>query len=833
MSESGVTAQDKDLFGLAPAVDPLAAYLPPSREGDTYFGARADVGAKWHALAAGMLAQSRHDVGALQAYVDQHVEDLGLAFRMAGDEQERPWPLNPMPIIIGADEWSAISDGIVQRANLLEEVIADIYGAQRLIADRHLPAAVLSGSADFARRMVGVAPTGGRHLQVLAVDLARQRNGQWCVLADRVRLPVGIGYAFENRLALTRATGGLLASIGTERQAQFLEALRQGLAQNCERANPRIALLTPGRFNQAYPEQAHLARLLGFSLVEGRDLLVRNEKLYVRTIAGLKRIDAIWRWIGTRNLDPLNFDSRSQIGVPNIVSACRSGLVMANWPGAGVVESRAMPAFMPRLARIVLGEDLKLPNVNTWWCGGDNERAHVLANLDSLVISSAFRQPVLGLADGHTRTGASLTAAERDAITQAMAVRPMDYTAQELVQLSTTPVLANDRFEPRGFTLRAFACRDASGQWVVMPGGFARVSQNGELRTTLMGRDDMSADVCVVANQPPGPIATPVIESPPVRREQGLLPSQAADNLYWLGRYGERAHQAVRIVRTLLEQFSGSGVRIDAGTATARLCTLLRNLGAVPADSMQWPPTRIAATALADRAQSGSVRTLAVNARQIAQLLRDRLARDSWRLMHRPLPRFDPDEPESISSCCDVLIERFAALARLTTDSMSRNAAWSFLDLGICIERASMVLQAVEAMMPGSASAEDLSALLDLMDSQTLYRSRYLTMPTIAPVLDMILLDPAQPRGLAIQLMRIETHLNSLPMLREDGLAEDQQRRARQLRAQVEGLEATSIDKDTLVRLRKDLGALSNAISARFFLQDADPAQKDAGRFLA
>jgi len=833
MSEGGVTSQGKDLFGFDITVDPLASYIPPDPAADAYAGARADVAAKWQALAAGMFAQTHHDPSALQVYVDRHVEDLGLAFRMTGDEQERPWPLNPMPIVIGADEWAGISAGLIQRARLLEAVISDIYGPQHLVAEGHLPATVISGSADFARRMVGLAPPEGRHLHILAVDLARGPDGRWCVLSDRVRLPIGIGYALENRLAMGRATGGLLASIGTERLTGFLDALRQGLAGHCERADPRIALLTPGRFNQAYPEQAHLARHLGFSLVEGRDLTVREGRLYVRTIAGLKRIDALWRWIGSRNLDPLNFDARSQIGVPNLVSACENGLVVANWPGAGVVESRAMPAFFPRLARTVLGEDLLLSNVATWWCGGEAERAHVLANLDALVISSAFRQPVAGLENGHTRIGASLTEAERAAIVEGIARRPMDYTGQELVRLSTTPVLVNGRFEPRSFTLRAFVCRDRNGDWVALPGGFARVSEHGDLRTSLMGSDDISADVCVVTNQPPGPVKPRPIESPSIRREHGLLPSQAADNLFWIGRYGERGHQTTRIVRALLEQTSASAMPADGGTATVRLCALLRGIGSVPLDSEDWKPARVAETALADRTQPGSVRALAGNGRQIALLLRDRLTRDSWRVIHRPLPRFDREDPETMAACCDVLVERFAALARLTADGMSRTPAWHFLDLGICLERGSMILQAVEAMMPGSASVEDLSALLDLVDGQTLYRARYMTMPTIAPVLDMVLLDPAQPRGLAFQLARIEEHLGALPVLREDGLPEPQMLLVRRLRSRVEGLDANVVDSAMLESLRAALADLSDEISRRYFLQDESPVSRDAGRFLA
>ena len=833
MTMAGMASSGTDLFGPDPGANPLAYYNSIVPAADLFASAKPDVAKAWHTFASGLAAQGQGNLAGLQDYLDRHVEDLGLAFRLTGDEHERPWPMGPMPLIIGAKEWADIECGLIQRAQLLEAVISDIYGQQSLVACGHLPAALVSGSANFARRMVGVRPSGGRFLRVCAIDLARGPTGEWRVLADRVRLPVGIGYAQENRMALGRMTGGLLSSIGTRRQGDFFDALRLGIASACARVDPRIGLLTPGRFNQSYPEQAHLARHLGFSLVEGRDLVVRENKLYVRTIAGLKRIDALWRWIGARDIDPLNFDARSQIGVPNLVSAAMSGeLVLANWPGTGVVESRAMAAFLPRLAGQVLGEPLKLPNAATWWCGQENERAYVLDHFDNLVISSAFRQNVRGLEGGRTRAGASLSDSARKAVLEGIARRPMDYTAQEIVSLSTTPALVDGRFEPRSFTLRVFLTRDCDDNWVVMPGGLARTSQHGDLRTSLMGLGDISTDVCIVDQaQPADAVAVPAdpLKTPVIRREHGLLPSQAADNLFWIGRYGERAHQTCRVIRLLLDSATGT-----VGTSTtARLAGLLRNWGAVPAASTKWRLPRLASTALIDRGQPGSVLGLARAGRSIALLLRDRLTRDSWRVIHRPLPSFSPEDPESIAAACDRLVERFAALARLTSDGMSRTPAWRFLDMGICLERGSMVLQSVQGMIPGSASAEDLGALLDLVDGHALFRTRYLTLPVIAPVLDMVLLDPLQPRGLAFQIARLVEHLEALPVLRDDGMMEPPLRAARQLQARLEGLEATAIDPKILGELRASLGELSDAIGSRFFLQEDGPPASDPSTFLA
>lgn len=825
---------DPDLFGPDPGSDPLAYYAPADPAADIFASSEPDLAARWRRLAAGLVSQGQGDLVSLQDYLDRHVQDLGLAFRLTGDERERPWPLNPMPILIGTAEWQQLESGLVQRAELLEKVIADLYGPQNLVAQGHLPAPIVSGSTEFARRMVGLVPPRGHFLHVYGVDLARGPSGEWRVLADRVRLPVGIGYSLENRLALNRLTGGLLASIGVRQQAGFFDALRKGIAERCVRSEPRIALLTAGRYNQSYPEQAHLARHLGFSLVEGRDLIVRDERLYVRTIAGLKRIDALWRWIRTRDIDPLNFDARSEIGVPGLIDAASAGLVVGNWPGVGVVESRAMPAFLPRLAQTVLGEPLRLPNAATWWCGGEQERAHVLANLDQLVISSSFRQPVRGLPDGHTRAGASLSAEERAEIEQGLALRPMDYTAQEIVSLSTTPALSAGRFDARGFTLRAFLARDEDGKWVLLQGGFARVSQRGDLRTTLMGLGDLSADLCIVDAVPPGaPPAVLGIAAPSVRREQGLLPSQVADNLFWIGRYGERAHQSVRIVRAYLDQISQVGSRIEDLGGARRLHRLLVELGAVPSDSGKWDPARLVGTALGDAQRAGSVRALARRARDVALLLRDRLNRDSWRAIQRGMPPYAEGDLESMAAACDSLVEQFAALRRLLADGMGRGPAWLFLDTGICLERGAMIVLAARALVKGDASQQDLSALLDLVDGQSLYRSRYLAPPFVAPVLDMVLLDPAQPRGLAFQLDRIADNLAALPVLSEDGMIEPPLRLARGLRARVESLDATAVDIRALADIRDQLATLSDMIARRYFLQYEEPAARSGLNFLA
>ncbi len=828
-------ARGEGAIPAAPA-NRLDAYPADATAGDLFRGAAPRVAAKWHVMANGLTALSEEGASSIHEQVARHIVDLGLTYRIAGDEDERNWPLTPMPLIVGAKEWAGIERGLIQRVALLEKVAADIYGEQRLVRDGHLPAALIAGSRYFARKMLGVKPRSDHFIHVYAADLARGPHGQWRILGDRVRLATGIGYALENRLALTRSAGPLLSDITARRLANFFGEVRDGIARDCRRDRPRVALLTPGRFNQSYPEQAHLARYLGLPLVEGRDLSVSENKLYVRTIAGPKRIDAVWRWIDTTALDPLSFDSRSELGVPNLFDAwARGGLEMANWPGVEVLESRAFSAFLPRLCNLLLGEQPLLPNVATWWCGQPGEARIVRDGLDEMVVASAFGQPVEGLGGSEPRAGASLSAAERETLLEAMRYRPMDYCGQEIVNLSTTPVLIGDSFAPRPFTVRAFVARGPNGQWSVMPGGFARLSSSGDLLNSLMGEGDLSADLCVVDDVPLARHSATVLgDTPAIRRGGGILASQAADNLYWFGRYCERAEATVRIVRSIL----GNSIEADGGYARdaevrRSLVNLLYMWSAIDAGTAMASFTRVCGAVLTENALPGGVARLMRESRAVGLSLRERFARDFWRLVKQPMPWIDPDRPESMMSAAMMLIEHFSALSGLIAENMVRGPAWRFLEIGRRLERALSICRIGRQLSPSTEQADALSVLLDLCDSQIVYRSRYLTVPLRDPVLDLVLLDADNPRSLISQLLRIDEHLAALPPLTEDNVPEPQILAARALLAPLQSMTVDAVTDDHLQAIEAGLLALSDTISARYFLQFEKREDRVQGNLLA
>jgi uncharacterized circularly permuted ATP-grasp superfamily protein/uncharacterized alpha-E superfamily protein len=780
----------------------------------------------WAAMLAELAAVGSDDLGHARERVRRHAIDIGMGFRIVGEAEERPWPVSPVPLLIPSARWAGIAAGVVQRAELLEAVLADLYGAQALVRDGSLPAALVAGSPLFLRPMVGLEPAGGRHLHFVAFDLALGPEGEWRVLADHLRAPAGVGYALENRLAVSRTLGGLADRLNIQRHAPFFASLRDGLAALCRRTDPRIGLLTPGRYTPSYSEQAHLARYLGFLLVEGADLAALDGKLYVRTIAGLKRIDALWRRIDPRLLDPLAFDSHSQIGVPGLIDAWAAGnLVLSNAPGAGVLEARAFSAFLPGLAQRLTGEALRLPNIATWWCGQDRERAQVEADLDRLVIAPAFGASPLGLPAGHAVPGCDLQGDPRAALLRDLRRRPQDYVGQEVVRLSTMPVVIGPgdtgTLAARPFTVRVFATRGADDRWTVLPGGFARIGELADARATVMGEGTWSADVCVHGSERQESVSLlPPVDSVHIRRNPGTLPSRVADNFFWLGRYLERGEALLGAIRLLL----GHSIDADGGAALApatvgRLVGLIVGVGAAPHPSSlaRANLSAFARTAMEDRGWQ-SVAAINAHARSIGEGARDRLSGDMIRLLEAPFP-----QQRGMLDRTGTLQRRYAALSGLAAEHMVRTDSWRFLDLGRRIERGMAIARAARLFGMGGASADDLSTLLDLADSQISYRQRYLTGLARVPVLDLVALDGNNPRALAYQVRCMTERLRELPVLNDDGMSEPQQTIAIALAATLATATAASLDADTLGDVERRLGTLSDAVVRRYFLQGAEP----------
>ena len=507
----------------------------------------------WQPLLSMLAALGAEEIGRRFAAADRYLHDSGVFYRVYEDPAgaDRPWPLSHVPLLIEPTEWSALKVGLVQRAEVLEGVLADAYGPAKLVEDGRLPAALLAGNPEFLRPLVGVAPPGGAHLRTYAVDVGRGADGRWWVLGDRTQAPSGAGYALENRLALSRAIPDVYRGLKVERLAPFFKAFQADLASFNRRDDLPVCLLTPGSMNETYFEHAYLARYLGMLLVEGEDLTVRDDGVFIRTVSGLKRAEVLLRRLDADFADPLELNAGSRLGVSGLVQAVRDGkVVIANALGTGVAEARAMLAFLPALAPAVAGDDLIMPNVATWWLGEANVRAEMVENLDNMVIASAFGDH-LPNAIGEGTLGAALDETQRARVVQAIADRGIDFVVQEAVTLSTMPTWHEGRLEPRPFILRLYLARTGA-TWSVMPGGFVRIADNVDARAVSLQRGGRTADAWVLSE---GPVAEttllPTAERISIRRAAGVLPSRAADNLFWVGRYVERAEATLRLVRAL------------------------------------------------------------------------------------------------------------------------------------------------------------------------------------------------------------------------------------------------------------------------------------------
>lgn len=772
------------------------------------------------------------------ALATRHIRDTGVSYRIYGEANERTWPINPLPLILGHSEWLDIVEGVEQRASLMEAVLKDLYGPAALVTEGFLPAAAVTGSADFVRPLRGVPPPGGRYLHLYAVDLGRGPDGRWWVLDDRSQAPSGAGYALENRLVLSRAYAALYDAMNVERLAPFFSAFRDGLAAAAERSEPRICLLTPGPYSETYFEQAHLARYLGLMLVEGEDLVVRQGQAHIRTIAGLKRADVIWRRVDADFIDPLELSSASRLGVPGLIEAIRAGgAVVTNLPGSGLVESRALLGFLPALAQRLLGQDLKLPNIATWWCGQPQERAHVMANLDNLAIAGAFRGPGRGPASSEARLMADLSPTEREALTQAMDERPMDFVGQEVVRLSTMPAFRNGSIAPSPFVLRVYAAATPHG-WKVMPGGFCRISHTPDARAVSMGEGAEAADVWVLSDRPvPRVSLLAQRDQVHVRRIPGHLPSRAADNLFWLGRYLERAEATLRLIRGLRTSLmeSESAVR-GAGETLAKIQAMLAAWGAVNKKALALPPGEVALLAVGDRDSFGSVISLVRSARRAASSTRERLSADFWRLLVELETRLSLDTARG-GSKAEVLdrvegaLQTLASLTGFSHDNMIRGDGWRFLDMSRRIERGVNTCRVMRQFAGEDSTVDDLDLLLDLADSQITYRARYMEGMALTPVRDLVMLDPFNPRSVAFQVLALREHLTALPKLREDGMMEEPRRQVVRIAAELEAEEAARLDARKVLGVEQKLMQLSDAVAARYFLQgsNANPTKTTTG----
>lgn len=730
---------------------------------------------QWRRLATSIARLGPRELDRRWKNAQQLIRNNGITYNVYGDPRgaERLWPVDPIPLILSEEEWTPLAEAIAQRAEVLNAMLGDFYGPQRLLSEARLPPDLVFANPNYLRPCHGVSVPGDVRLHFYAADLARSNDGRWWVLNDRAQVPSGYGYALENRLVSAQTLSHVFSQCPVRPLTRFFEARREGLLSLAP-GSKRMVLLTPGPFNETYFEHSYLAKFLGVPLVEGADLTVRGNRVFLKTLLGLEPVDLIMRRQDDAYCDPLELRGDSLLGVPGLLNCVRAGtVVVSNALGSGLVESPALMAFLPGVCQRLLGESLKLPSLATWWCGQEQERRYVLDHMNELVIKPSF--PRFGL---HPVFGADLDATARAQLTAQIEARPEQYVAQERVALSTAPVWTDEGLVPRHMILRVYAAWDGEG-YTVMPGGLTRVSTSPNSLVVAMQQGGGSKDTWVLgaagASEVHSRANVPAESAASVTRAAGDLPSRVADNLFWLGRYTERVEAILRLLRIVLPALSGEE---DFGQAVS-LETALQVLA-----GYQYLPETVLSSSLAEQRRQlesllksmmydpAGLSGLGWNLKQIRRVawpLKERLSADTWRVLQTleldsTVPNHLSRRTAVISNQLDQAIVNLAAFAGLVGDSTTRGHGWRFLEIGRRLERG---LQVIELLRHGLVDADPpaLEMVLQVADSSITYRNRYFTVLRTDLVLDVLLTDETNPRSVGFQISSLVELISQLPQL--------------------------------------------------------------------
>ena len=795
-----------------------------SQQVDEMLNRDQHVNPHWHAFMQALDTLGLAEMESRHEEVQRLLRENGVTYVVHGEQHEhRPWALDPIPLIISNADWNIISAGLKQRAELLNLILMDLYGERALIKEGLIPPEVVYAHAGFLRVCVGLTAPGLPFLLNYAADLARGPDGRMWVLADRTQAPSGAGYALENRTALVRALPNFFSEVGVHRLSFFFRSFQNSILdmqyqlENATRIaprqidNPHVVVLTPGPLNETYFEHAYLASYLGYTLVQGDDLTVWDGRVWLKSIDGLRPVDIILRRVDDTFCDPLELRQDSRLGVAGLLEAIRQGnVIVINPPGSGVLENPGLMPFLPNISKRLIGEDLQLPSAATWWCGQRKQREHVLANLRKLVIKPIHRQR-----GGRPLFGTELSNAELNTLRNRINAEPHLYVGQEQVHLSTTPSLIDGKLEPRHAILRNFLFKEKDG-YTVMPGGLTRCA-GGKGKLTISIQDGgVSKDTWVLAPEPEPHISlwqqrTGQMQ---VAGASAGLSSRAAENLFWVGRYAERAEGQARLLRIMLDKVKMGEMGLETSrlgqVSPARRLTetfgedarevseltylhsMLRSLTGLTsshprfANDSEQPLGNEILSIMLDTENSGSLVSTLQALVSAAYAVRDRWSTDTWRVMNsienlcQTLEENIPQEQDTSAqiltdfvlqeaelAALDQLMIFLSALSGLNAESMTQTIGWMSLDMGRRIERALLLIVLCRSSLVAVKDnwIEDLllESVLAATESLITYRSRYRAALHFPTVLELLLLDNNNPRSLLYQLKRLEEQIRALP----------------------------------------------------------------------
>lgn len=831
-----------------PAVSELT-YLRPDSAYDEVYSANGEVRKHWRYLLDGLTSMGPASLQERQRKALRILRDDGATYNISSEPQSsRIWGLDPVPLLLDSEEWARIEAGVIERAELFDLILKDLYGPRELIRHRILPPELVYSHHSFLRACQGIRIPGEQQLILHGVDMVRGADGAMVVIGDRTQAPSGAGYALENRTVMSRVLPSLFRESQVHRLSLFFQALRRKLnALSPNGDSPRVVILTPGAYNETYFEHTYLANYLGYALVQGGDLTVRNGYVWMKSLDGLHRVDVILRRVDDTWCDPVELRSESRLGVPGLLEVARAGnVVIANPLGSGVLENPALYKYMPRLAEFFLGHELKLTSAQTWWLGDAEDLAYVLANLRQLIIKPTARRSSF-----HSVYGPDLNDQELEQWRARLQENPMQYVAQQAHLPGSSPSLQQGALQPRPTVLRSFAVSD-QGSYSVMPGGLTRVGadSNQHLISNQLGAT--SKDTWVLASEPQRRTTQLEERSDLLLSDQTSdLPSRVVENLFWMGRYSERAESAMRLLRTVFIQLNSVGflpqeVRDLLLKAVTQVTTTYPGFTPPNSSLLQQPDPELISVIL-DRKRPGSVTANLQAMLNCTEETKEMLSADTHRVINdlrdelERLPQmFGNGLSSAPEEALDPLVTSLLAMSGLNQESMIRGFGWRFLEMGRRLERALQSAALLRALLVPvlEESAEEQVVETVLLTTEVLitYRRRYRTRPELQHGLTLIMLDRTNPRSLLYQVDLLRQHIDQLmtrdntPVLSEEhrcvleALTLLQLSRPEELAAPHDSGVRQALD-ERLARIQTLLSNAASLIGDRYFDHRGGPQQ--------
>ncbi len=759
------------------------AYPRPEGLTDEVYAPDGSIRSHWEYLLDSINVLGSEALNERQRKAERILRDDGATYTLSsGELASQTWGLDPIPLLLDSEEWSLIESGLSERAELLDLLLKDIYGPRELLRCGILPPDLLYSHGGFLRPCQGIKLQGDHQLILHSADMVRTADGSMVVIADRTQTPSGAGYALENRVVMRRVFPSLFRDSHVHRLSLFFTTLRHTLTRLAPAGNlsggdtPSIVILTPGAFSETYFEHTYLANYLGFPLVQGGDLTVRNGYVWMKSLDGLTRVDVILRRVDDNFCDPVELKSDSRLGVPGLLEAVRSGrVVVTNSIGSSVLENAALMKYLPQISQHFLGHDLQLASATTYWCGVPEDLAYVLANLDKLVIKLCSRR-----AGDYSQFGCDLSEAEKQELIARIRRNPPQYTAQEYVSPSSAPSWKQGQLVARPAVLRSFTVA-GEGSYSVMPGGMTRVGTDSSSRLISNQLGSVSKDTWVLASEPEKQLTLqshPGGESLSQMHQYTNLPSRMVENLFWMGRYAERADGAIRVLRTVFLQLNGT-VRLPKGAerlllrAVSEITLTLPGFTKENLELLRNPEPELLSV-ITDSQRTGSVKASLIAMLNCAEEVKELLSADIQRIINDirdELNGLESAVTKGMASApeetLDPLISALLALSGLYQDSMFRGLGWRFLQIGRRLEKALQVAALLRNLLVpvNMDPSEPLALESALMSSEALntYRRRFRAETNIVSGLGLLLIDRSNPRSLIYQLDKLFKDISELP----------------------------------------------------------------------